>query len=149
LYNIGKYLNKQQQREVSVSENNDDNDDNGTSPQHLNQATLQSSTEDSVHLMENSEEGNEEIVDNRNEDENNLPPNWIRRSDDTGDVWFENLVTKELRWQVPHMDDQNLNNVWLQRSDETGDIWYENAVDSDLVEWELPEGGRIIEDDES
>ena len=38
--------------------------------------------------------------------------------------------------------------MWYKRSDETDDVWFENAADSTIVEWELPEGGRVIEEEE-
>jgi hypothetical protein len=136
------------QRNRGLSDKRDvDNDvDNHQESLHL------SSDEDIILAHDEREEEEEEILgDNSNENAksgHNLPLHWIRRTDKTGDVWFENELTGELQWDAPLFDGEELSNLWYKRSDETDDVWFENAADSTIVEWELPEGGRVIEDEE-
>jgi len=101
----------------------------------------------------NEREDEEDMKDNNNNADlpeigHNLPPHWHRRTDNAGDVWYENAVTGALQWEPPLFEGEDLSNLWFQRSDHTGDIWFENVADSSLVEWELPEGGRIIEEED-
>jgi hypothetical protein len=80
---------------------------------------------------------------------NLLPQDWIKVvSHETGETWFENIITGELQWEAPVIHNADLSTAWIRRTDETEDVWYENATDSTIVEWQVPEGGRIIDEEE-
>jgi hypothetical protein len=117
---------------------------------HINQGKLPSiAISDNLSLSQEMEIKDENKKDVKEENLNLLPQDWIKVvSHETGETWFENVITRELQWEAPVIHNADLSTAWIRRTDETEDVWYENAADSTIVEWQVPEGGRIIDEEE-
>jgi hypothetical protein len=117
---------------------------------HINQSKLPSiAISDNLSLSQEMEIKDEKKKDVKEENLNLLPQDWIKVvSHETGETWFENIITGELQWEAPVIHNADLSTAWIRRTDETEDVWYENATDSTIVEWQVPEGGRIIDEEE-
>jgi hypothetical protein len=78
---------------------------------------------------------------------------WVRKSDDSGDVWFESVTTGESSWDLPRgatlvfesakdaaddvaNDDEQLPAHWTRKHDDT-DVWYSNSLTGESS-WKRP-----------
>jgi hypothetical protein len=78
---------------------------------------------------------------------------WVRKSDDSGDVWFESVTTGESSWDLPQgatlvfesakdaandvaNDDEPLPAHWTRKHDDT-DVWYSNSLTGESS-WKRP-----------
>jgi hypothetical protein len=143
---------------ISTPRNNDDND--------IGRQESVQEDEDDKNLVSQSHsesvrETQRQRVRGTRSERNRLPRNWIQHSDDTGDVWFENVRTGVIQWDLPRFIDEEetrernqdqesinyLTRVWIRRTDDE-DEWFENAADTSLVEWVVPDGHQIISEEE-
>jgi hypothetical protein len=152
---------------ISTSQNNNNNDDDDEvigRQESVQEDEDEQSNDNNLVSQSHSESETEtqrQRVRGTRIERNRLPRNWIQHSDDTGDVWFENINTGVIQWDLPRFIDEeetrerdqdqesinSLTHVWIRRTDDE-DEWFENAADTSLVEWLVPDGHQIISEEE-
>jgi hypothetical protein len=152
---------------ISTSQNNNNNDDDDEvigRQESVQEDEDEQSNDNNLVSQSHSESETEtqrQRVRGTRIERNRLPRNWIQHSDETGDVWFENINTGVIQWDLPRFIDEeetrerdqdqesinSLTHVWIRRTDDE-DEWFENAADTSLVEWLVPDGHQIISEEE-